>query len=70
MTKIFSKIHHAITESMAKSWIVEHILIAKVTEITQNGVEKYDCIYCTILRNAVIFSIIGLILGYIIAKGV
>lgn len=53
-------IHYWIVDIMAKSWIVENLLIAKVSE---NG-ELYDCIYCTILRNAVIFLIIGLIVGF------
>lgn len=61
MKYIFKQIHYKITERMAKSWIVENILIAKVKE---DG-DEYDCIYCTILRNAVLFSCIGFIIGYI-----
>lgn len=53
-------IHYWIVDIMAKSWIVENLLIAKVRE----GDEVYDCIYCTILRNAVLFTLIGLIIGY------
>ena len=57
-------IHYWIVGIMAKSWIVENLLIVKVREI-ENGEEiVYDCIYCTILRNAVLFMLIGLIVGY------
>ena len=59
MNKTLLKIHHKIVAYMATLWIVENILIAKVTE---DG-ETYDCIYCTILRNAVIFAIVGFIFG-------
>lgn len=45
---------------MSESWFVENILIAKVTE--DDGTE-YDCIYCTIIRNAVLFACIGFIFG-------
>lgn len=62
MRDLLLKIHNKITNTMADMWIVENVLIAKVKE---DG-ETYDCIYCTILRNAVIFVIIGLILGYFI----
>ena len=61
MREFLMKIHHKIVDIMAKSWIVEHLLIAKVRD--DDG-EIYDCIYCTILRNAVLFAIIGLIFGY------
>ena len=63
MRNFLPKIHYLIVNAMAKSWIVEHILIAKVRE--DDG-EIYDCIYCTILRNAVLFMIIGLIIGYFV----
>lgn len=56
-------IHNAITSYMSRLWIVEHILIAKVKEVENGVVVTYDCIYCTILRNAVIFFAIGLLLG-------
>lgn len=59
------RIHDKVTTYMSKSWFVEYILIATVTE--DDGT-KYDCIYCTIIRNAIIFSIIGLILGYGLGK--
>ena len=55
-------IHHWIVNIMSKSWVVENLLIAKVRE---DG-EVYDCIYCTILRNAVLFILIGFIIGYFI----
>lgn len=61
--KILQKIHEAIVSYMAKLWIVEHILIAKVKENENGVVVTYDCIYCTILRNAVIFFALGLLLG-------
>lgn len=63
MREFLMKIHYKIVDIMAKSWIVENILIAKVREA--DG-EIYDCIYCTILRNAVLFLIIGLIFGYFV----
>lgn len=53
--------HDYITDRMAKSWFVENILIAKITE--EDGLD-YDCIYCTIIRNAILFSCIGFIIGY------
>ena len=49
-------IHYWIINIMAKNWVVENLLIVKVRE---DG-EVYDCIYCTILRNA------GFIIGYFI----
>ena len=64
MREFLLKIHHVIVEFMAKLWITEHILIAKVTE---NG-ETYDCIYCTVLRNLVFGTIIGLFAGYLLWK--
>ena len=63
MRDLLMKIHYFIVDLMAKSWLVENILIAKVRE---GDGEIYDCIYCTILRNAVLFTIIGLIIGYFI----
>lgn len=56
---ILQKIHEKVTTLMSQSWIVENILIAKVT--TDDG--EYDCIYCTILRNAVLFACIGFVVG-------
>ena len=55
-------IHYWIINIMAQSWVVENLLIAKVRE---DG-EVHDCIYCTILRNAVLFTLIGFIIGYFI----
>lgn len=60
---ILRGIHDAITNYMSKLWIVEHILIAKVTAEEDGVLVTYDCIYCTILRNAIIFFSLGLILG-------
>lgn len=60
---ILQKLHNAITGYMSKLWIVEHILIAKVTEEEDGALVTYDCIYCTILRNAIIFFALGVILG-------
>lgn len=61
--KILQIVHNAITNYMSKLWIVEHILIAKVTEEDGGVLVTYDCIYCTILRNAVIFFALGLLIG-------
>lgn len=60
---ILQKLHNSITSYMSKLWIVEHILIAKVTEEEDGALVTYDCIYCTILRNALIFFALGVILG-------
>ena len=60
---ILQKLHNAITSYMSKLWIVEHILIAKVTEEEDGALVTYDCIYCTILRNALIFFALGVTLG-------
>lgn len=64
MNEILLKIHYKIIEWMAKLWVVENILIAKV----KNDDEYIDCIYCTILRNAVLFTCIGFVVGFIFAK--
>lgn len=63
---ILRKIHDAITTYMSKLWIVEHILIAKVPVDEDGTIVTYDCIYCTILRNAVIFFALGLLIGLIL----
>lgn len=63
LSPILRKIHDKVTQRMSESWFVEHILIAEVTD--EDGAE-YDCIYCTILRTAVLFSCIGLIFGLVI----
>lgn len=58
------KIHDFITTQMAKSWIVENILIAKYDDVDEDGnTVQYDCIYCTILRVAIIFFIAGSLFG-------
>lgn len=53
------KIHNAIVTRMSQSWIVNNLLIAQVE---QDG-EIFDCIYCTIARNAVLFASVGFIIG-------
>lgn len=64
MYDFMKKIHYAIVGYMAKLWIVENILIAKA----EHDGELIDCIYCTILRNMVLFLCIGFIIGFISAK--
>lgn len=59
---ILTKIHYFITEKMSQSDIVNDYLIATVTDETG---ETYDCIYCTILRNGVLFACIGFIFGFL-----
>lgn len=59
---IIAKIHYFITEKMSQSDIVNDYLIATVTDETG---ETYDCIYCTILRNSVLFMCIGFIFGFL-----
>ena len=59
---ILAKIHYFITEKMSRSGIVNDYLIATVTDETG---ETYDCIYCTILRNGVLFACIGFIFGFL-----
>ena len=59
---ILAKIHYFITEKMSQSDIVNDYLIATITDDTG---ETYDCIYCTILRNSVLFACIGFIFGFL-----
>jgi len=59
---ILAKIHYFIMEKMSQSDIVNNYLIATVTDETG---ETYDCIYCTILRNSVLFACIGFIFGFL-----
>lgn len=59
---IIAKLHYFITEKMSKSNFVNNYLIAQVTDETG---DSYDCIYCTILRNAVLFLCIGFIFGFL-----
>lgn len=59
---ILAKIHYFITMKMSRSCIVNNYLIATVTDETG---ETYDCIYCTILRNSVLFACIGFIFGFL-----
>lgn len=62
LPSILRKIHEKVTTKMSESWFVENVLIAKVTG--DDGTE-YDCIYCTIIRNAVLFTCIGGIFGLV-----
>ena len=64
---ILAKIHYFITEKMSRSKVVNDYLIATITD--EQG-ETYDCIYCTILRNSVLFACIGFIFGFIIGWSV
>lgn len=58
------KIHEYITTWMSKNWIVENILIAKYDDTDEDGnVVQVDCIYCTILRVAIIFFLVGWFFG-------
>lgn len=59
---IIAKFHYFITEKMSQSDFVNDYLIAAVTD--ESG-ETYDCIYCTILRNGVLFACIGFIFGFL-----
>lgn len=63
LNPILQKIHDKVTYLMSESKFVENVLIAKVTD--DDGTE-YDCIYCTILRNAVLFTCIGFIFGILV----
>lgn len=63
LPSILRKIHEKVTTKMSESSFVENFLIAKVTE--EDGTE-YDCIYCTIIRNAILFLCIGFIFGLIL----
>lgn len=63
LPSILRKIHDKVTTVMSESRFVEDVLIAKVTE--EDGT-RYDCIYCTIIRVAVLFGGIGAILGFTI----
>lgn len=60
---ILLKIHDFITIKMSESRIVDNFLIARFTE--DDGIQ-YDCIYCTILRNAILFACIGFIIGFFV----
>lgn len=58
------KIHEYITTWMSKNWFVENILISKFDDLDDDGnVVQVDCIYCTILRVAIIFFLIGALFG-------
>lgn len=58
------KLHEYITTWMSNSWIVENIIIAKYDAVDEDGnIVQEDCIYCTILRVAIIFFLIGALFG-------
>lgn len=63
LNKTFLAIHERIVSYMASLSWVEKYLIATVEE--ENG-EIYDCIYCTILRNAVLFACVGGVVGGVV----
>lgn len=62
---ILQKLHDKVTWIMYNSRFVENVLIAKVEN--EQGEER-DCIYCTIIRNAVLFSCIGGVLGFVLGR--
>ena len=58
------KLHEYVTTWMSNSWIVENILIVKYDATDEEGnIVQEDCIYCTILRVAIIFFLIGALFG-------
>lgn len=58
------KIHEYITTWMSNSWFVENLLIAKYDDVDEDGnTVQVDCIYCTILRVAIIFFLAGSMFG-------
>ena len=61
LKKYLNKVHSWVVERTAKSSFVENVLITK----TKEGNEWYDCIYCTVIRNALLFGVIGFSLGVI-----
>lgn len=64
MKEILWKIHEWVVNKMAKSIIVENILIAKYNEKDDDGnVVQVDCIYCTIIRVSLIFFLLGALVG-------
>lgn len=62
MPPILQKIHESVTAKMADSRFVENVLIAKYR--ADNG-ELHDCIYCTIIRVALLFGMLGFLIGLI-----
>lgn len=64
LPQYLKKIHEKVVEKMSNCSFVENVLIAKITE--DDG-QTYDCIYCTIIRNAVLFGLIGFLVGYGVA---
>ena len=60
---ILQQLHEKVTYKMSKSWFVENVLIAKVTDEVHG---EYDCIYCTIIRTTLLSVSIGGMLGFVI----
>lgn len=58
--QILSRFHDKVTVAMSKSSFVENVLIAKIR--LEDG-EKIDCIYCTVLRNALVWGLFGFVIG-------
>ena len=54
------RIHDKVVGFMANCKFVDKYLVASVSD--DNG-EEYDCIYCTIIRNGVLFGLIGFLIG-------
>lgn len=65
LNPILQKVHDFVTNKMHESEFVENFLIAKVTGSDGN---EYDCIYCTIIRNALLFGCIGVLLGFFLGR--
>lgn len=64
VVNIAQKVHNFVVELMAKSWVVENLLIAKYNETDEDGnVVQVDCIYCTIIRVSIIFFLLGACVG-------
>lgn len=59
---ILQKVHETVTMKMHESEFVENYLIAKVTDDDGN---VHDCIYCTIIRNALLFGFTGGLIGFL-----
>lgn len=65
LSGFLQKVHNYVTALMSQCPLVEKYLIAQVE--TEDG-DVYDCIYCTILRNAVLFGCIGVVIGFLLGR--
>lgn len=65
LPSFLENIHNIVVNYMVKSWIVENLMIAK---ITAEDNKVYDCIYCTIIRIALIFSLLGGVIGFLLGR--